>query len=65
MRLINVTRKSDGARMYVNPENICAVYSLCNDEDTTVIQFPGSDDNYLEVKESADTVARMMVRSDD
>jgi hypothetical protein len=26
MRLIIVTKKIDGARVYVNPENICAVY---------------------------------------
>ena len=50
MKMIIVTRKNDGARAYVNPENICAVYPYYNDKDTTAIQFPGSDDNFFRSK---------------
>jgi len=60
MRLIIVSRKIDGAKVYVNPENICAVYPCRNNKERTIIQFPGSDENYLEVIESVDSVAGMM-----
>ena len=60
MRLIIVSRKIDGAKVYVNPENICAVYPRWNNKEITIIQFPGSDENYLEVIESVDSVASMM-----
>ncbi len=60
MRLIIVSRNIDGAKVYVNPENICAVYPRCDNKELTIIQFPGNDENYLEVIESADSVASMM-----
>ena len=60
MRLIIVSRKIDGVKVYVNPENICAVYPRWDNKETTIIQFPGNDENYLEVIESADSVASMM-----
>ena len=60
MRVIIVSRKSDGAKVYVNPENICAVYPRFDNKEITVIQFSGNDENYLEVIESADSVACMM-----
>ena len=59
MRLIIVTRVIDGAKMYVNPENVCAVYQYYK-KDTTIIQFVGAEENYLKVLESADSVANMM-----
>lgn len=59
MRLIIVTRQIDGAKMYVNPEKICAVYPYYK-KDSTVIQFAGAEENYLEVLESVDSVANMM-----
>lgn len=60
MRLIVVTRHADGKKIYVNPEQVCAVYPYYKQQDKTVIQFSGSDENYLEVIESADSVACMM-----
>ena len=57
MRLITVTRKIDGAKMYVNPELVCAVYPYNIVEDTTVIQFL---EDYITVSESADSVANMI-----
>ena len=59
MRLIIVTRSIDRAKMYVNPEKVCAVYQYFK-KDTTIIQFAGAEENYLEVLESADSVANMM-----
>lgn len=47
-------------KMYVNPEQICAVYPYYKREDKTVIQFAGAEENYLEVLESADSIANMM-----
>ena len=60
MNVIIVSRKIDGAKVYVNPENICAVYQRYDNKEITIIQFTGSDENYLEVIESADSVAGMM-----
>ena len=60
MRMIIVSRMSDGAKVYVNPENVCAVYPRFDNKEITIIQFSGNDNNYLEVIESADSVACMM-----
>ena len=65
MRLIIVSRKIDGAMMYVNPENICAVYPRWDNKEITIIQLTGNDENYLEVIESVDSVASMMEASDE
>ena len=59
MRLIIVSRRADGAKVYVNPENICAVYPRFDNKEITIIQFE-NDGNYLEVIESVDSVASMM-----
>ena len=59
-KLILVTRKSDNKKMYVNTANICVVRPHPWDETATIIQFSGSDENYIEVLESSDTVANMM-----
>ena len=59
MRLITLTRKSDGAKMYVNPEQICAVYPYYK-KDSTVIQFVGDNDNFIKVLESVDSIATIL-----
>lgn len=59
-KLFLVTRKIDGKKMYVNTANVCVVCPCYLDETTTIIQFSGSDENYIEVLESSDTVANMM-----
>lgn len=64
MRLIFVTRHADGKKIYVNPENICAVYPYFKQEDKTVIQFSGEEQNYLEVLESAESIANMIMRGE-
>ena len=59
MRLIIVTRYSDGAKIYINPNNVCFIMPHYETK-TTCIQFIGDYNIDLEVVESADTVARMM-----
>lgn len=59
MRLTIATRAIDGAKVYVNPEKVCAVYPYYK-RDTTVIQLAGAEENYLVVVESADSIANMM-----
>lgn len=59
MRLITLTRKIDGAKMYVNPEQICAVYQYYK-KDSTVIQFAGEENNFIEVVESPDSIASVL-----
>lgn len=60
MSLIVVTRKIDGKKMYINPNQVCAVYPCYKNNEETIIQFPGTDENYLTVLECVDTVANMM-----
>ena len=60
MRLITLTRKIDGAKMYVNPEQICAIYPYYK-KDSTVIQLAGDIDSYIEVVESPDSIAAVML----
>lgn len=64
MRLIVVTREADGKKIYVNPEQVCAVYPYFKQEDKTVIQFSGEEKNYLEVLESAESIANMIMRGE-
>lgn len=61
MRLIVVTRHADGKKIYVNPELVCAVYPYYKREDKTVIQLSGAEENYLEVLESAESIANMIM----
>lgn len=62
MRLIVVTRYADGKKIYVNPEQVCAVYPYFQQEDKTVIQFSGAENNYLVALESAESIANMIMR---
>ena len=59
MKLIIVTRQIDGKKMYVNPEQICAVYPYYKRE-STVIQFAGTEENFLDVKESPKSIVSMI-----
>ena len=63
MKLIIVTRNIDGKKMYVNADMISAVYPYYK-KDTSIIQFAGSEENYVEVKESVETIANMMERKE-
>ena len=60
MNMIIVTRKADGKKMYINPNQVCAVYSSFLNEKETIIQLSGSEESYLVALESADTVANMI-----
>ncbi len=59
MKLIIVTRQIDGEKMYVNPEQICAIYPY-HKKESTVIQFSGTKEKYLDVKESPESIACMI-----
>lgn len=62
MKMIIVTRKNDGAKIYINPVNICAVYPRLKDTDRTIVSL--IDGGYVETKESVDTVAHMIEKID-
>lgn len=59
---ITLTRANDGAKVYVNTDNICAIYPQY-DKDFTLIAFIGSEKNVLAVKESVDSI-RNLIRLD-
>lgn len=64
MRLIVVTREADGKKIYANPEQVCAVYPYYKQEDITVIQFCGEEENHLEVLESVESIANMIMKGE-
>lgn len=43
MKMIIVTRKNDGAKIYINPVNICAVYPHLKDTDRTIVSLTDGD----------------------
>lgn len=59
--MIALTRKGDGKKVYVNPEQICAIFQK-QDEEATIIQFPGSGLNFIMVLESVETVYSLIDR---
>ena len=64
MRFIIVTRVVDGAKIYVNPMRICSIYPYYKKE-TTVIDFGMTNDAYLEVSESVNTVVKLCMQVED
>ena len=56
MRFIILTRKYDGKAVYVNPKQICFMGINAQDESSTVIQFSGDDENYIQVIESPEVI---------
>lgn len=60
MKLIVVTRNGDGKKMYVNVDMVCAVYPYYKKENLSVIQFAGSEENYLVATESVEIIVDMM-----
>lgn len=59
MKFIILTRKYDGKAVYVNPKQICFMGINARDEDSTVIQFCGDDENYIQVLESPETISEL------
>lgn len=49
---------SNGKPVYVNGDLVAAVYQLNNQD--TLVQFAGYDDNYVRVKESVETVSDIL-----
>lgn len=63
MKLITLSLFYDGSKAYVNPKNICAIYR--NSHGVTELRFAGGDGgNYVMVKESVETVAKMIERNE-
>ena len=59
MKWIVVTRISDGEKIYVNANRICAIYRKYNSENATIIDF-GEDFDYLEVLESPESIMNLI-----
>lgn len=56
---ITLIRANDGAKIYVNTDNICAIYPQY-DKDFTLIAFIGSEKNVIAVKESVDSIRNLI-----
>ena len=57
MQFIILTRISDGKAVYVNPKQICFMGTYS--ENSTLVQFCGDDENYIQVLESPETIAEL------
>lgn len=60
MKFVIFTRPSDRTKVYVNPNQICAVYQKYSNKDITIIQFSGDGENYVEVLESVEAVMHII-----
>lgn len=58
MRLITLTLKSNGEKVYVNPTHIMIISDYFSDGETTV-EFSNGD-SYIRVLESAESIAKMV-----
>ena len=59
MRLIVLTLKRDGSKVYVNPAHIMIVSECFDDKAVTIVEFANGD-SYVKVLESAESIARMV-----
>ena len=59
MKFIITTNAHNGKKIYINPDQICAMYRSHNYPDHTIIQFPGEQENDLELLESPEAIANM------
>ena len=60
MRFVIFIRPNDRTKVYVNPNQICAVYQRYDNKDLTIIQFSGDGENYVEVLESIEAVMHII-----
>ena len=60
MKFVIFTRPNDRTKVYVNPNQICAVYQRYDNKDLTIIQFSGEGENYVEVLESVEAVMHVI-----
>lgn len=61
MRFLRLTRESDGSFVLVNPSQIKAVMKYFGEEDVTIVVLTGSYDGDLEVKESVESIEKMLL----
>lgn len=62
MKFINLTRKSDGEKFYINTAFIVSVYPCYGETSVTVLYTMCNDGgDVYEVKESVDEVMRMIM----
>lgn len=61
MRFLRLTRESDGSLVLVNPSQIKAVMKYFGEEDVTIVALTGSYDGDLEVKESVESIEKMLL----
>lgn len=59
MKFMVLTRKFDGNKVYVNPKQVCFMGSNAKNDNGTIIQFCGDDENYIQVLESPETIAEL------
>ena len=60
MRFVIFTRPNDRTKVYVNPNQICAVYQRYDKKNLTIIQFSGEGENYVEVLESTEAAMNII-----
>lgn len=59
MEMLRLTRASDGSLVLVNPLQIKTVYGYFG-KDTTVVDYSGSEDGYIETMESVEAIWKML-----
>lgn len=59
MRLITLTSKRDGSKLYINPSHIMIISECFGDEAATIVEFANGD-SYVKVLESAESIAKMV-----
>ena len=59
MEMLRLTRACDGSLMLANPLQIKAVYGYFG-KDTTVVDYSGLEDGYIEARESVEAIWNML-----
>lgn len=58
MKMITLTSVYNGSKVYVNPENISVISA--NDNNESVVTLIGDKSTYLVVKESPDSIVKLI-----
>lgn len=58
MKLIILTKAYNGSKVYVNPEHISMISA--NDNYESVVKLIGDESTYLAVKESPDSIVKLI-----
>lgn len=59
MKLIKLTRANDGSKVFINPDAISMV-SKYDDDKTTIVSLIGDSFAYVMVKESPDSIVKLI-----